>query len=351
MAKTGIILIGTYTDGDSQGIYGISIDRTTGQLGTPWLAGEAENPSFLTSIPPKGLIYAVSETARFDEQPTGSIGSFSLADYRLNPVNRCSSGGPGPCHISLDASSRTAFVSNYIGGSLCTVPIGESGPLLDTGQVVSHEGKVAGRRSHVHCAVVAPSGGYLLVADLGLDRVFVYRLDTSGEHAPPTVVQEFEFAQESGPRHMAFHPSGQFVYVACELNSTVAALEWDPTDGRLGMLQAVSALPAAYTGKSFAAEVQAHPSGRFLFTSNRGHDTIAAFCIDSGSGLLKGIGHFPTGGRTPRHFAMSPCGRFLVVANQDSDTVTVFAIDCQTGGLRATGSQASVPCPACVHFL
>ena len=231
------------------------------------------------------------------------------------------------------------------------LPILDDGSLGGPSDVIVHADPAGCRKAHVHSVCIAPSGKHAIAADLGLDGLYVYRLDQDRGRSSHHALQRVALAENSGPRHLAFHPSGNFVYLISELASTATSFAWSAGHGRLSELQTISTLPPGFSGENATAEIQIHPSGRFVYGSNRGHDSIVQFSIDPNSGQLTPAGHFGSGGRTPRHFAVSPCGRFLIAANQDSDSVVVFTIDHASGALMATGRKANVPCPVCVKFI
>jgi 6-phosphogluconolactonase len=352
MAEPFVIFVGTYTGGRSEGVYSLRMDPSTGELCDLRLAARAENPSFLAASRSGRFVYAAGETAGLAGAESGSVSSYSVgADGReLDLLSRRASRGAGPCHVSLDASERAALVANYVGGSARVIPVGPDGLLGEGGVAIVHSDPSA-RAAHVHSLNVDPSGRFVLAADLGLDKVFIYRLDATAARLAPADQPCLQLSAGAGPRHLAFHPGGSFAFVINELNSTVAVCSWDAERGRLAEVQTVSTLPDEFAGDNAPAEVRVHPSGRFLYASNRGHDSIAAFEIDPDSGRLAPIAHFASGGKTPRHFAIAPGGEFLVPANQDSDNLAVFEIDGRTGALSCPVSVAEVPCPVCVLFL
>lgn len=357
MDRTVSLYIGTYTapKSDSRGIYLLHLDLDSGRLTSQGLAGEAVNPSFLALHPSRRFLYAVGEQAEFAGGRTGAVSAFAIdvASGKLSLLNQQPSGGAGPCHVSVDAAGRHVLVANYSGGSIAVLPLTPDGRLGEPSTVIRHNDPDPGsepRRSHCHSIHLDATQRFVFVADLGLDRIFQYRFDPqSGSltpNDPPAVVQ----APKAGPRHLAWHPSNRFAYVINELDSTMTALAYDAGQGTLRPLQTLSTLPEGFAGKSDCAEVRVHPSGRFVYGSNRGHDSIAIFAVDE-TGRLTLLGHEPTGGRIPRNFALDPTGQYLVVANQDSDSVVLFRVDVQTGLLKATDEKLSVPAPVCVTFM
>jgi 6-phosphogluconolactonase len=348
------VYFGTYTRGESKGIYVAKLDLATGKLDGLQLAGEVKNPSFLVLHPSKPLLYACGEVGDFAGGKGGAVSALAIDAQRgtLTLLNQQSSEGAGPCHVSLDAEGRRLLVANYGGGSAACLPIDDDGRLGKAAGVVQHEGSsVDARRQqkpHAHSINLDRAGRFAFVADLGLDKVMIYRLGAKGELAPndpPFAALE----PGSGPRHFAFHPSGKHAYVINELSSTIAAFRYDADRGALTTIQSVSTLPAGFEGKNSTAEVQVHPSGKFVYGSNRGHDSIAAFRVDEETGKLTAIGHYPSGGKTPRNFGIDPTGAYLLAAHQDSDNVVVFRID-ESGALRPTGHELKVAIPVCVKF-
>jgi 6-phosphogluconolactonase len=353
-----IMYVGTYTKAPSKGIYAYRFQGATGEvtpLGAAGLAAETENPSFLAVHPNQRFLYAVNEVSRFEGKDAGSVSAFAIdrATGTLTLLNRVSSRGGGPCHLSLDRSGKWLFVANYGGGSVAAFPVHEDGTLGEASAFFQHEGKSvnAARQSgpHAHETVVSPDNQFVLAADLGLDKVFTYRLDPAkGGLAPEP--QAATIAPGSGPRHVAFRPDGKFVYVLNEMLSTVIAFRYDAGRGTLAELQTLSTLQPGFTGDSSGAEIAVHPSGKFLYASNRGHDSIATFRIDPATGTLTSVHRMSTQGKTPRGFAIDPSGRFLVAGNQNSDTLVVFRIDQRTGELTSTGTVVQVGSPVSVVF-
>jgi 6-phosphogluconolactonase len=357
-----LVFVGTYTGGKSQGIYTCELDTATGALKQLDVTGEVKNPSFLAIHPSKRFLYSVSEVGDYSDTGSGAITAFTLDSQggRLKMLNHQSSTSGGPCHLVVDRAGKNVLVANYGGATAAVLPIGADGKLAPASSTVRHAGSSVDRSRqeapHPHSINLDPAGRFAFVADLGLDKVLVYRFDsengTLAANDPPSV----SVAPGSGPRHFAFHPSGKFAYVINEMKSTVTAFNYDAGRGVLTILatevpDTVSTLPGGFTSENTTAEVQVHPTGNFLYASNRGHDSIAIFAIDPTDGSLTGLGHEPTGGRTPRNFGIDPDGKFLLAANQDSGTITVFRIDRQTGRLASTGQSIEIPMPVCVKFV
>ena len=350
------LYIGTYTWKASKGIYLSRLDPATGALEAPVLAGAATNPSFVAIHPSRRFLYAVGEVDRFGGQKGGVLSAFAVDPQsgKLTLLNQRSSRGPGPCHVAVDRTGRWALVANYSGGSVACLPIQQDGRLGEATDFVQHKGSSVNPQRqqgpHAHAAYFDAANRFVFVPDLGLDKVMIYRFDAAKGKLVPNDPAFVAMAPGAGPRHLAFHPNGRFAYVINEINSTVTVLSYDAAGGALKPIESVSTLPEGFRGKSTTAEVAVHPFGKFLYGSNRGHDSIVAFAIDAESGKLRLIGHEPTQGKTPRNFAIDVLGDFLVAANQDSDNVVVFRIDAQSGKLQATGQSIKVGSPVCVEF-
>ncbi|MFM9195032.1 MAG: lactonase family protein [Planctomycetia bacterium] len=357
------VWFGTYSGGPKQsaGIYVSRFDAATGRLTPPELAAEAKNPSFLAVHPTLPVLYAVSEVADADGKPAGAILSFAIdeATGKLTRKNHRSSGGTGPCHVSIDRTGKVVLAANYGCGCLFFLGLTADGSLADVvagtpGGFIQHEGKGPNpqRQEAPHGHSINPSadGRFAVACDLGVDKVFIHAL--AGGKAPHTPHAYGRGAAGAGPRHFAFHPNGRFGYAVNELDLTVTAFAFDPQAGTLAPIEAVSTLPADVTDtKGFStAEIVAHPNGRFLYASNRGPDSIAMYAVDGSTGRLTFLGTEPIRGKTPRNFTIDPSGRFLLAAGQNSHTVTVFAIDAETGKLSFTGESLEVPTPVCIRF-
>lgn len=350
------VYVGTYTDGESKGIYVLRMDPRTGQLSEPTLAAEARSPSFLAVHPSKRVLYAVNEVGGGAGRKGGAVSAFAIGtDGSLTLLNEQSSGGAGPCFVSVDESGSHVLVANYGGGSVAVLPIDEDGRLKSASATVQHEGSsVDPKRQqgpHAHSINPDPTNQFALAADLGLDRILVYRFDTKAGTITPHQPPDARVEPGAGPRHLAFHPNGRFAYVMNELQSTVTAFEWDAAGGTLHALQTLPTVPEDFSDTNHTADVQVHPSGRFVYGSNRGHDSIAIFAVDEANGRLSPVGDQATGGKTPRHFGIDPSGSYLLAANQDSDSIVVFRIDQQSGRLTPTGVRVDVPSPVCVRFV
>ena len=351
------VYIGTYTRGGSEGIYVSRLDLATGKLRPAELAAETANPSFVAIHPSRPLVYAVGEMGSFQGKKTGAVSAFAMdrATGKLTLLNQQSSQGMGPCHVTVDPSGRCVLVANYGGGSIACLPIGRDGRLGEATSAIQHEGSSVDpqrqQRPHAHSMNLDVAGHFAFAADLGLDKILIYRLDAAQGKLTPNDPPWARLAPGSGPRHFAFHPTGRYAYVINELSSTVTAFRYDAECGRLTPLQTISTLPDGFDERNSTAEVQVHPSGKYLYGSNRGHDSIACFAIDAATGKLTAIGHEPTQGKTPRSFGIDPTGRYLLAANQSTDNVVVLRIDAATGVLRPTGHGLDVSMPVCIKFL
>ena len=351
-----LVYLGTYTrGGESEGIYVCELDLRKGTLAHLRLAAKSKNPSFLALHPSGRFLYSVSEIADFEGKKTGAVSSFALdpKSGALKFLNKKPSGGGGPCHLVVDHGGKNVLVANYGGGSVNVLGVGADGLLADPTGFVQHKGSSVNPRRqkgpHAHSINLDGKGAYAFAADLGLDKILVYRFNPVAGTLTPNKVPSASVSPGGGPRHFAFHPGGKFAYVINEMASTVTAFSYEAKTGNLSEIQTVTTLPSGFSGNSSTAEVQVSPDGKLLFGSNRGHDSIAIFSIDSASGRLTARGHQATGGKTPRNFGVDPTGRFLLAANQNSDTVVVFRIG--PAGLTPTGNVLNVPRPVCVKFL
>ncbi|QDT74185.1 lactonase family protein [Lacipirellula limnantheis] len=351
------IYIGTYTGSSgSQGIYQAELNVADGALKLVGLAGEAKNPSFIALPPSAKFLYAVSEVDDYDDSRGGALSAFAVdaATGNLELLNHQSSGGAGPCFVSLDKSGKHALVANYGGGSVAVLPIDAAGKLQPASCFIQQEGsgpdKSRQEGPHAHCIKLDAANRFALACDLGADKVFIYRFDPASGKLTVADQPWMETEPAAGPRHLAFHPSGKWVYVVNELNSTLTAAAYDGEAGTLKRLQSLSTIPAGGVPGNSGAEVVAHPNGKFVYSSNRGDNSIAMFAIDRQTGKLTSLGQHPVGGKTPRNFNIDPSGKFLLAAAQDSDRIVVHAIDQATGKLTQTEHSIDVPMPVCIKF-
>ncbi len=359
-----ILFVGTYTKGESKGIYAYHYDSASGQLTSLGLAAETVNPSFLTVDPSRRFLYAVNEVQDYKGEAGGAVTAFAIdrKSGKLSRLNEAASRGADPCYIALDKTGKYILVANYTGGNVAVLPVLPNGRVGDASSVMKDAGALGPNRErqeapHAHWIEVSARNRFAYVADLGLDRVLIYKFDAatgtlaSGGSGPAT--EDFFSATLSpgtGPRHVAFSADGNSMYVLGELDSTVTVFANDARE-TFRSVQKISALPAGFSGRNDAAEIAIHPSGKFLYTSNRGHDSIAVFSVEKSTGRLSLVGNVSTQGRAPRNFAIDPAGSHLLVANQDSDNIVVFSIDPATGGLKPTGQIAKVGSPVCLVFM
>lgn len=352
-----VVYAGSYSDEASEGIHAFAFDDETGELERMGGAGGIANPSFLALHPRGTFLYAVTEVGKFEGESSGAVAAFSIdpASGGLALLNRQATGGPGPCHLTVDATGRCVLAANYRGGSVCVLPVAEDGRLLERTDFVQHQGSSTHPKRqagpHAHSVTLDPTNTFAYVADLGMDRVMIYRLDPEEGRLSTNGDPWYQAHRGAGPRHFAFGRNGWFAYLINELDSTVTVLRCDRTRGGLERVQTISALPSDFEGESTAADIHVHPSGRFAYGSNRGHDSIAVFAVNRETGRLRLVGHESTRGETPRGFALAPTGEWLVAANQNSDNIVVFRIDAGTGRLTPTGQEPAVPSPTCVKFL
>ncbi len=357
-----LLYVGTYTeDGRSEGVYRIRMDRRSGQLRRVGSVDAGANPSFLAVHPNGRVLYAVNELEKYKGRATGALSAFAIArdTGALTRLNEQPSEGGAPCYLSVDRSGRVALVANYTGGSVALLSIQPDGALDPAAQVVQHTGTgpIAERQAapHAHCILPDPSNRFVLAADLGADRVFVYGLDLDGKSLRHVESGDLGLRPGAGPRHIAFHPTLPLVFVANELDSTVATLRFDAERGALSPLDTLSTVPAGWggTGTNYPADIHVAASGggRTLYVSNRGHNSIAVFSVAESTGALVLDQTISTEGDWPRNFSLDPTGRWLLVANQRSDSVVVFGRDPDTGRLTLTRQRIAIPSPVCLRFL
>lgn len=348
--------IGTYTGGKSKGIYVARYDAATGHLGTPELAVETPSPSFVAIHPGGKFLYSVGETNDYQGKKSGSVASFAIdrSTGKLTPLNEQPSLGGAPCHLIVDPAGKHVLVANYSGGNVAVLPIQDDGRLSPASSFHQHKGTSDNPERPVspraHSINLDAAGKFAMVADLGLDQVLVYRYDAAAGKLTPHDPPGTSVKAGSGPRHFAFHPAGKYAYVLNETRCTVTAFTYDAAAGRLSEMQTVPTVPEVMPGFS-TAEILAHPSGKFVYSSNRGHDSIAVFAVDAETGKLTARGQVKTGGKTPRNFFIDPAGKFLLAENQASDTIVIFRIDPTTGHLEPTGQKIDCPSPVCIRML
>ncbi|PYV09963.1 MAG: 6-phosphogluconolactonase [Acidobacteria bacterium] len=352
-----LIYVGTYTITKSKGIYAYRFDAATGRLTSVGLVANTTNPSFLAVHPSRRFLYAANEIANYESGKSGGVSAFAIDRESgiLTFLNEVSSRGADPCYVSLDKTGKFVLVANYSGGSIAVFPVLEDGRMGEASAFVQHTGSSVNPKRqegpHAHSIDTSPDNRFLLAADLGLDRLLVYRFDPFKGLLEPNDPAFAKINPGAGPRHFAFHPGGRFVYAVNEMGSSISAFSYDAARGSLRELQTISMLPKDFASQSDAAEIEVHPGGKFLYGSNRGHDSIAVFAIEAGKGTLTPVEYVSTQGKTPRNFAIDPTGSYMVVANQDSDNLVVFRIDAKTGRLTPNGKVPDVPSPVCVKFV
>jgi 6-phosphogluconolactonase len=350
-----IVYVGTYTGETSQGIYAFRFDNRSGVLTPLGLAVETPSPSFLTSSANGRVVFAVNELQSFQGAASGSVTSFAVdpVTAKLTEVSVQPTRGAGPCHLALDRTGRYLAVANYGGGNFSLFPVDTDGRLQPATSVFAGNQSQPGASTPTaalgHMVGFDADNRFLLAADKGLDQVLVYRFDASTGIVTPNRPPSAALPPGSGPRHFAFHPNGKWLFAISELASTITTFAWDQASGRLTATGSVPTRPADVTTGT-TAEIAVHHSGRFVYGSNRGHDSIVVFRV-GGGGALTLVQFVPTRGRTPRHFAIDPTGRWLIAANQESGTLAVFSIDQKTGKLSSVGPLTSVGSPVDVLFM
>jgi 6-phosphogluconolactonase len=355
-ARELLVYFGTYTK-TSKGIYAGRFDTATGQLGELSLVAEAVNPSFLALSPDRRFLYAVSESEglTFGGKRSGAVNAYAIDATTgvLTPVNIAASAGRGPCHLNVTPDGKAVLVANYSEGTVALLPVLPDGGVGAPASVDQHEGKsihpARQQGPYAHSVNLTADGRFAFVANLGTDRIYTYRVDTAAASLAPASPASVVLEPGSGPRHLALSPDERRVYVINELASTVTTFSFDAQTGALAALQTVTALPPGFTGKNTAAEVVVHPNGRFVYGSNRGHDSIAVFAADA-AGTLSLVEHVSTLGRTPRNFNLTPDGRWLIAANQDANSIVIYSVDAATGRLVPTGQTVTLGAPVCVRF-
>jgi 6-phosphogluconolactonase len=368
MGDDAFVYVGTYTEpirfgtgkileGKGKGIYCYRFDRSSGAMELVGLTTGVTNPSYLALDQSRRYLYAVNEFKEFEGRPSGTVSAFAVdpATHSLKFLNKQLTHGTDPCHVEVESRGRHVFVANFASGSVCILPVRGDGSLGEACDFVQHIGSSIDpnrqRGPHAHSVILDAAERFAFVPDLGLDKLMIYRYDAERGMFEPNASPHLKAKPGAGPRHLAFHPAGKFAYLINELDSTVTALRYDATRAAFEPLQTVPTLPGDYQGASTCADVHVSPDGTFVYSSNRGHDSLAIHRIDGKTGMLSYVGHASTQGRTPRNFAIDPTGEFLLAANQDSDTIVVFRIDRKTGALAAAGRPVDVPTPVCVRFV
>ena len=348
-----LLYIGTYTEaGRSESIYLVSMDGRSGKLTRVDSVDGGRNASFLAIHPNGRVLYAVNELEQHNGRATGAVSSLAIApDGALTRRNEQPSEGGAPCYVSVDRSGRVVLVANYHGGNVALLPIQSDGTLAPATHVADQDRvNAGGQTAHAHCIVADPSNRFALAADLGANRVFLYRLDLEGNVLHHVEGGDAVMRPGAGPRHLSFHPTLPLVFVVNELDSTVTTLRFDADRAVLTPIDTRSTLPSGWAGRNFPADIHVAPSGRALYVSNRGHNSLAVFSVAESTGALALEQVISTGGDWPRNFTLDPAGRWLLVANQRSNSVIVFARDENSGLLTQTRERLQLPSPVCLRF-
>jgi 6-phosphogluconolactonase len=352
-----LVFVGTYTSKSaSKGIYSLRFDEHSGKLSALAVAAESVDPSFVAVDAGGKYLYAVNEVGNYEGAKSGAVSAFAIdrSSGKLTLLNQVASGGADPCFVTFDKTGKYLLVANYTGGSVAIFPLGADGKLGAASALEQHQGHgvIEARQEgpHAHWIATSPDNRYALEVDLGLDEVLVDKFDASSGTLTPNDPPFAKVEPGAGPRHLVFSPNSKFIYVTNELGSTVTVFSYDAAAGTLEAKQAIGTLPGDYNGPNDTAEIAIHPSGKFLYVSNRGRDSIAIFAIAPKTGILTSIGDFLTRGKTPRNFVIDPSGHFLLVANQESNDIEVFRIDANSGELEFTGERLEVPAPVGIAF-
>ena len=354
-----LFYVGTYTEEGSKGkgIYAYRYDAGTHQISSLGLAAETTNPSFVAPSPDGHFLYAVNEVGNYKGPNSGGVSAFSIdrKSGKLTFLNEVASRGADPCYIVVDKSGKYVLVANYTGGSVAVFPILADGKLGEATAFVQHTGKGpnAERQEgpHAHSVDLSPDQRFAMVDDLGLDELLVYKFDNTKGTLTPNDPPFAKLDAGAGPRHFALRPDGKFAYVVAEIGHTVTVFSNDAANGKLQSVQSITTLPKDFKGRNDDAEIQMHPSGKFLYASNRGDDSIAIYAIDESKGTLTAVGIVPTGGKEPRSFEIDPTGTLLFAENQKSDSIVVFKIDQKTGQLTPDVRLLDIPSPVCLKFV
>ena len=355
MSIESLVFVGSYTETEgsqSKGIYVYRMDPSSGKLTFERVMKGVLNPSFLAIHPQQSYLYAVNEVQKYDGQPGGGVSALSIHSNEISLLNAQFSQGSDPCYVSVEQTGQFALVANYTSGSVAIFPIQLDGQLGPASDVLQHAGsslhpeRQAG--PHAHCILPDPTNRFAIAVDLGLDKLLIYQMDL--ENGQLHKQAEVDVYPGAGPRHLTFHPNGHFAYLINELNATVIGYHYDSENGTFQELQTVPALPQDFKGENLSADIHISPDGKYLYASNRGHDSIVCFFIDQNTGKLIYRNHTLTEGREPRNFAIDPSGNFLLVANQKTNNIVTFKIDAKSGGLSRTEHEVKVSMPVCLKF-
>jgi 6-phosphogluconolactonase len=352
-----IAYVGTYTGNGSKGIYYYSLEITSGKLEYRGAAGELENPSYLTVSSDGNYLYSVSEIDHYQDAPGGAAAAYSIAKGtgELRFLNCMPTNGKGSCHLCVDRLNRCLFTANYSDGTITMFRLDTDGQISPVTAMARHQGSgpdpVRQETAHAHYVTLTPDEKYLCTVDLGTDMLMIYDFDPDKGCLPPAATPCIRVKPGSGPRHLEFSRDGRFAYLINELNSTITVLKYSPSGPSFSEIQNISTLPEDYKGLSTCAAIHVSPDGRYLYASNRGHDSIAVFQADPITGRLVLRSISSVNGQNPRDFAIDPTGRYLFAANQNSGTIVPFAIDPVSGLLEPIDGVIHVSDPACIAFV
>jgi 6-phosphogluconolactonase len=358
-AKELLLYIGTYTStGKSEGIYVYKFD-SAGNLSPLYTVKDVADPSFLTIEKERKYLFAVNELLEYEGKKSGAVSAFAIDQKtgNLQFLNRQPSLGGAPCFITTSENRKFVLVANYLGGNVSVYPVEKDGRLGASVDLVQHTGfgpnKDRQEAAHAHSITLDRNNRFAFAADLGIDKLMIYRFDDKTGKLKPNEKQPFyQTKAGAGPRHFSFHPNGKLAFLINELDLSITSLAYDENNGTLKEIQTVPTLPAdASRDGATCADIHVSPDGKYLYGSNRGHNSIVSYKVDEKTGRLEYLEHTPTGGKKPRNFAIDPSGKFLLVANQDSDNIVVFRVDETTGKLQPIGITAQVPAPVCLKFI
>ena len=357
-SKEMLLYVGTYTQKGSEGIYVYNFDAETGKLSRLHTVKNVVEPSYLTIDKARKYLYAVNETEEYEGKKSGAVSAFAIdqktGDLRF--LNKVPSLGGAPCFITVSENEKYALVANYLGGNVSVFPIEADGKLGASIDLEQHNGtgpnKNRQEAAHAHSINLDDNNRFAIACDLGVDKIFIYEFDARNGKLKPNPNQSvYQTKPGAGPRHFAFHKNGKFAFLINELDTTISSLAFDAKKGTLQEIQTVPTLPENFTGENTCADIHTSPDGKFLYGSNRGHDSIVVYKIDEKTGRLNYVEHASTGGKTPRNFTIAPNGKFLLAANQNSDSIIVFRIDEKSGKLTKTENKAEVSMPVCLKLI
>ncbi|MEO8735740.1 MAG: lactonase family protein [Edaphobacter sp.] len=354
--KGELLLVGTQTRGDSKGIYAYAFDEATGELKQTGLAAALPNPTFMAFAPGGNRLFAVSEVEHFAGKNGGGVTGLTLdrSNASLKAINGVATGGGGTCHVAVDHTGKCVFVANYTGGSAASFRVSDDGQLSEAVSFFQYTGHSVNpkrqQQPHAHRVTVSPDNRFLMVNDLGLDEIHIYKLDAKTAVLTPNDPPAWKSAAGAGPRALRFHPNGKWAYCVTEMTSTVDVLRWDASRGTLELVQTVELLPEGYKGETGGCDIVFDRKGRFAYVANRIDDFMASLTVSETDGKLTMLARSSCGGKTPRHLALSPNERWLLIANQDSDNIAVFARDVKTGKLAESGKSFPLAHPQCLVF-